>query len=161
MPDKNEFNEIENANVFPDDNAGALAPAKEINMAASFGDIAEDMFSTVDTTTPDGKMKILSMMGEPDARIKEEVNKEITIKDIYCEVVKLPNDRKGGRLEDCPRCIILDNKGKTHACTSFGVFNMLRRIFFVMEGNIAGVKVVVTQTAGKNNNTILSLKVVG
>ena len=78
------------------------------------------------------RLKVLKATNTPDHRIKDFVNMEITIKDIYIETVNVLQDEKDENGKDiyqtCPRTIIVDDKGESYVAVSFGVFTAVKRI---------------------------------
>lgn len=108
--------------------------------------------------SPESQTAVLSMMGEPDERLIEMVNKEIVIDAFLCEIVELERE-DGLGYEKAPRIIIRDTKGVTYGCCSVGVLSALRRIMVVKRGNISGTKCLVHQVSTQKGNRPLALKV--
>lgn len=95
-------------------------------------DESKVIFSSIKTESFDDKLKVLKMTNTPDFRIKDFVNLQITIKDIFIESVSVrqeDKDENGNvKFETCPRVIIIDEKGKSYVAVSFGVFSAIKRL---------------------------------
>ena len=110
--------------------------ANEITVKENvFQNESEMVVSTFDLSTTEGKLKAFKAINTPDHRIKDFINMEITIKDIYIESVSLQSiDEATGEttLEKAPRSIIIDDKGESYTAVSFGVFNSLKRMVEIL-----------------------------
>lgn len=95
-------------------------------------DGTQTLVSSFKMDSMEDKLKVLKATNTPDHRIKDFVNMEITIKDIYIETVNVLQEEKDDNGNDvyqtCPRTIIVDDKGESYVAVSFGVFSSVKRI---------------------------------
>lgn len=95
-------------------------------------DGTQTLVSSFKMDSMEDKLKVLKATNTPDHRIKDFVNMEITIKDIYIETVNVLQEEKDENGNDvyqtCPRTIIVDDKGESYVAVSFGVFSSVKRI---------------------------------
>lgn len=93
---------------------------------------SQTLVSSFKMDSMEDRLKVLKATNTPDHRIKDFVNMEITIKDIYIETVNVLQDEKDENGKDiyqtCPRTIIVDDKGESYVAVSFGVFTAVKRI---------------------------------
>jgi hypothetical protein len=54
----------------------------------------------------------------------------INVKDIFVEVVTCVNE-KTGEMTECPRTVLIDDKGIGYTAVSIGVFSSLKKIFAI------------------------------
>ena len=95
------------------------------------GTSATPVFSSFDTTTPDGKKKLYNYTNRPDYNISEFINKTIDVVGIYVDVnTRVAKDgENAGMVENKPRTILVDVNGKSYiAGVSIGVYTAVREI---------------------------------
>ena len=80
------------------------------------------------TETAEEKKALFNATANAERKLKDEINKEIKLKDVYVEVIDVVSE-KTGEASKAPRIILFDDKGKTYSCVSIGVYNTLRRLF--------------------------------
>lgn len=79
--------------------------------------------------TREQKEKLFHCINSPDKRVKDCVNMKITIKDVYAETVSLKQE--DGSTEECPRIVLIDDKGVSYQCVSKGIFGAIKKIFSI------------------------------
>lgn len=92
------------------------------------------MYCSMDMNEQENKKKFLNGTENADYRLSDCLNNEIEIVDVYIEEnVKTETDEKTGEVKEYPkyRTIIWDKNGNTYATGSYGIFNILQKIFFV------------------------------
>lgn len=153
---------VEDQGIFRDDSMQLdRVAARSFDMQSDFStDNITDFFTTIDITTPEGEDKLLALMSDPDKRLKAAVNQTITIQDVYCEVVELESRTKPGETEPAPRIVILAADGTSYGCTSFGVYQMLRRMVRIKKERFRGTKVQIVTADTQKGNSVLTLKIV-
>ena len=119
----------------------------------------EQIYSSVDKSTNEGKKAMYKAMTTPDVKISDEVGKTITIKD----VVLIPTEfiEENGNVRSGVRSAIIDSDGVVHGASSIGVANSLQAIFEVF-GNPTykdGLPVTVKQIS-KGQNRIITLDII-
>lgn len=80
--------------------------------------------------TFDEKRRLVNAMSNPDFRIADFINKTINVVDVYVEMSAVTSQTTG-ELVEIPRVVLIDDKGKSYASLSFGVFNSLKKIISV------------------------------
>lgn len=78
----------------------------------------------------DDKKRLVNAMNNPDFRIGDMLNKTINCVDIYIEQATVTN-KETGEVSMLPRTVLIDDKGKSYAALSYGVFNSLKKIISV------------------------------
>lgn len=98
-------------------------------LVSVFGDNGASYFSG-SVETPEERKRLVNAMNNPDKRLADMVNTPINATDIYVEMVELVN-KETGELNNCPRIVIIDDKGKSYGCVSYGVLGSLKKIMSV------------------------------
>lgn len=88
------------------------------------------MFCSFEAKTPADKAKLFKAMNNPEKRIGDCINMEIVAKDLFCEVVTCVN-KETGESNECPRIVIIDDKGVGYQAVSLGVFSAVKKIIQV------------------------------
>jgi hypothetical protein len=88
------------------------------------------MFCSFKPSTPKQKAQLFKAMNNPDKRIADCINMEINVKDVFCETVNCTN-RETGELQECPRIVLIDDKGVGYQCVSLGMFSALKKVMAV------------------------------
>lgn len=89
----------------------------------AFGQSIEKEFVTsVDTTTEDGAVTLLTMSdSEPDHKISEFIGKQITFTDFYMEKVEIEDTVKKGKTVQSIRTVLMTPDGEILSGTSEGL----------------------------------------
>lgn len=106
------------------------------------------------------KATVYNAMSNPDKRLRDCINMEITIKDVFFEETELTDD-KTGEVKTGIRVVLIDDKGVSYSCVSRGIFNACKRLAAVY-GNPTwepAVKVRVVQIS-IGATQVLSLKAI-
>lgn len=77
--------------------------------------------------TREEKVMVYNAINNPDARLSDQINKTIKVKDVLIEVIELVSEETG-ELNKVPRIVVLDDKGKSYQAVSVGIFSALKRI---------------------------------
>ena len=91
---------------------------------------AKTQFCSMVAETPESKAKLFNAMNNPDKRIADCINMKINAKDIYIEVVTCTN-KETGEVNNCPRIVIIDDKGVSYQAVSIGIYSALKKIIQV------------------------------
>lgn len=115
--------------------AGQGQPTQVITMDENFGFIADlttrqTTFCSYKAETPEQKAILFKAMNNPEKRISEMINMEISVKDIFCEVVVCKNEQTGEATQ-CPRIVLIDDKGVGYQAVSLGVFSAIKKVIQV------------------------------
>lgn len=76
------------------------------------------------------KKRLVNAMSNPDFRTADFINKTINVVDVFMEMANV-TDQNTGDLKPIPRVVLIDDKGKSYASLSFGIFNSLKKIISV------------------------------
>lgn len=78
----------------------------------------------------DEEILLFNAMNNPKHRLTDFINKTITLRHVFCEIVNVYNENTGER-DLCPRIVLIDTKGEGYQCVSLCVFSALKKIFSV------------------------------
>ena len=117
--------------------------------------------TTKDLSDRKDKISLLNAMEESDELINNNLNKSLVLKDFYIEVKKVV-DEETGEIKNKYRTIIFDEDGKSYASGSYGIYNILAKIYniFGIEEIRNGIPVEIIKKKIGDGKTMLSLKVV-
>mgnify|MGYP001113473609 FL=1 len=140
------------------------------NAVALYGDNGEHYIADLTTATssycsmvadtPEEKATLFNAMNNPDERIADHINETIAVKDLYCEVVQCVN-QETGEVSTCPRIVLIDDKGKSYASVSLGIYSAMKKLMSIYGQPTwdKPIKVKVMQIS-KGTRKMLSLKLV-
>ena len=140
------------------------------NAVALYGDNGEHYIADLTTATssycsmvadtPEEKATLFNAMNNPDERIADHINETIAVKDLYCEVVQCVN-QETGEVSTCPRIVLIDDKGKSYASVSLGIYSAMKKLISIYGQPTwdKPIKVKVMQIS-KGTRKMLSLKLV-
>lgn len=108
---------------------------KEMIMEENKGFIADltsakTTFCSLSADTREEKANLFKAMNNPEKRLGDCINMVIMAKDIYCEVVDCLNQQTG-EVTQCPRIVIIDDKGVGYQAVSIGIYSALKKIIQV------------------------------
>lgn len=63
-------------------------------------------------------------------KLSDYINKQITIRHVYAEVIRVTNDETG-ELVAAPRVVLIDDKGVGYQSVSTGIYNAVRRLILL------------------------------
>ena len=69
--------------------------------------------------------KVYNAMNNPQHKVGDFINKVIKVKDVFVEVIDLPNEETGA-IESAPRVVLIDDKGEAYQAVSQGIFNAVK-----------------------------------
>ena len=105
-----------------------VANSREISMDMEVN--SSQAYTSLGNETREEKALLYRAMSNPDKRLGDCINQVIKVKDVYMEIVDMLNEETG-ELVRTPRIVLIDEKGVTYQCVSFGIFNALKRVFQV------------------------------
>lgn len=111
--------------------------------------------------TDEEKKDLFNALESCDALLNDCVGQEINLKDVYCEEKEVL-DEETGETRKKYRTILFDVSGQTYATGSYGIFNIMKKIFAIygMPTWENGIKVKVTKRPIGNGKTSLTLTLV-
>lgn len=89
-----------------------------------------DSFCSMAANSPEEKANLFNATNNPAHRIADYINATINAKDVFCEIVTVTN-RETGEITQCPRVVLIDDKGEGYQAVSFGVFSALKKLMQV------------------------------
>lgn len=123
------------------------------------GNVGKTYCSKVVTKEKDRK-ELFNALETCDALLNDCVGQEIAIKDVYCEEREVTDEN--GETRKKYRTILFDVNGQTYATGSYGIFNIIKKLFVIygMPTWEEGVKVTVAKRPVRNGKTTLTLTLV-
>lgn len=117
-------------------------------------------YCSFDPDTQEGKVALYRAMNNSTGKIGEMVNRQIIVKDLFCEAVTV-TDQNTGELIMLPRTVLIDMEGNSYQSVSTGIFGAVKRLIRVFGEPTwkDGLKVEIKQVAVKKG-TMLTLDVV-
>lgn len=77
--------------------------------------------------TIDEKKMLFNATNNPVHRLKDEINMNIKVKHVFCEVVDCIN-RETGEINKAPRIVLIDENGEGHTCCSLGMYSAVKKL---------------------------------
>lgn len=142
--------------------AMAQTERTEDGMIAKLTDTKNMSYCSMKANTPEEKITLFNAMNNAEYRIKEQVNMELKIKDVFVEVVQCVNEQTG-EVKDCPRTVLIDDEDKGYTAVSVGVLSSLQKIFLIFGQPSAWETplIIVPKVISKGNRQITTLSVKG
>ena len=124
------------------------------------------MFTTLDMTTEENKIKLYNSLQKCDVRINDIVGQEIEFSDIFIEEKPFTEtDEKTGELVTTKkfRTILYGTDGNTYVSSAYGVYNSLKNIISIFGLPTSGCPIRVKSDKRKTKNGLdtLILMIVG
>jgi hypothetical protein len=118
-------------------------------------------FCSIVASTQEEKIKLFNLQNNPDKRLKDQINKQIVVKDVFAEEVTII-DKNDGLEKTLVRVVIIDDKGISYQCVSVGIFSALQKMFsvFGMPNTWAKPITVEVLQISKGERNMLTLSVV-
>ena len=119
------------------------------------------IYCSKEANTDEEKKDLFNALESCDALLNDCVGQEINLKDVYCEEKEVL-DEETGETRKKYRTILFDVSGQTYATGSYGIFNIMKKIFAIygMPTWENGIKVKVTKRPIGNGKTSLTLTLV-
>lgn len=86
-----------------------------------------DSFCSMAANSPEEKANLFNATNNPAHRIADHINATINVKDVFCEIVPVTNSETG-EVSQCPRVVLIDDKGEGYQAVSFGVFSAIKKL---------------------------------
>lgn len=121
---------------------------------------AEMVYCDFTPATTKEKKQLYNAINNPSARLREMVNIPLKITHVYVEVVACVN-KDSGEISNCPRIVLIDEKGDGYVCVSIGVFNALKKMFTVFgrPDTWAEPMTIIPKTVAKGELNILTFDI--
>jgi hypothetical protein len=118
-----EFQEIVPSNV---ESEIVETGIREYDVSELMGGEAQ-AFCSIEAVDPETKAIVFNAANNPDHKVKEFVNKQIDVKDIYAEIIEIANEETG-EITKVPRIVLIDATGLAYECVSVGMFAAIRKL---------------------------------
>lgn len=132
------------------------------NEVALFEANNRPFFCSVKTDSIEDKKKLFNALENCDLLLNNCVGQKITMKDIYVEqYIDKKDENEDGRVKY--RTIIFADDGKTYVSTSYGIYNILNKIFVIYgtpDKWEKGIAVEVAKRPLGNGKEMLTLKLI-
>lgn len=86
--------------------------------------------SSLNLATPEGRKHLIECMQDCDAKLTEQVNLTIAIKDFVAHTVNITNE-ENGEVVQAVRLVIIDDKGIKYQCVSQTLLKSLGHMLFL------------------------------
>lgn len=90
---------------------------------------AQTSYCSMTPTTDEERKALYNAVNAPAHRLSDAIGEEITVTDVFCEVVDIIN-QETGEVSKCPRIVLFSGE-ESWACVSAGVFGSLKKLFSV------------------------------
>lgn len=113
-------------------------------------------------TTQREKAQLYNATNNTSNRIKDLVNTEINLRNVYVEVVNC-TDSLTGEIIKCPRIVLIDDQNVGYVCVSVGIFSALKKLFTIFGEPSTWeepVKIKFRQVSTSNNKSVLTFDTV-
>ena len=98
---------------------------EKVNVAQELSKDATSVFCSVQGGDRKTKALIYNAANNPDHKVADYINKVINVKDVLVEIIAIENE-KTGAIEEAPRVVLIDDKGKAYQAVSAGMFNAIK-----------------------------------
>ena len=113
-------------------------------------------------TTQREKAQLYNATNNTSKRVKDLVNTEINLRNVYVEVVNC-TDSITGEVIKCPRIVLIDDENTGYVCVSVGIFSALKKLFTIFGEPSTWeepVKIRFRQVSTSNNKSVLTFDTV-
>lgn len=132
------------------------------NELTLFENNSRPFYCSVRTESIEEKKKLFNALENCDLLLNNCVGKQITMKDIYVEqYIDKKDENEDGKLKY--RTIIFGDDGTTYVSTSYGIYNVLNKIFAIYgmpDKWTEGITVEVAKRPVGNGKEMLTLKLI-
>lgn len=91
---------------------------------------SDSTYCSIVCKTNEERKNLFNALEQADVLLNDVVGTEFELKDVYIHSYERVNEETG-EVEPKVRIILFDSEGKSYACGSFGIFNILVRMFEV------------------------------
>lgn len=88
------------------------------------------VYSSINPDTIEQKKLLYKVINSPDCKLKDYINKNILLKDVYIENISLI-DEETGEVSIVPRVILIDTENKSYTATSRGIMSSMIKVISV------------------------------
>lgn len=120
---------------------------------------ATQSFCSMVANTDKEKAALFKVMNNPEGRLKDMINMDIEVKDVYCEAVQCVN-KETGELTTAPRIVLIDKDNKGYQCVSVGIYSALKKLFLIYGQPTWKTPITLTiKSINKGDRSILTFEV--
>ena len=95
-----------------------------------FNEVKQKVYCSKVAETESEKKELFNALESCDVLLNDCVGEEIAVKDVYVEEKNVIDDETG-EVKTKFRTILFDEDGKTYATGSYGIYNVLKKIFTI------------------------------
>lgn len=135
----------------------------ELTLIDEMEQAQKECYTSINLESEENRKLLFKISESADMRVSDNLNKTIMLKDLFLQRYKKVNEETG-ELENKTRTILIDDKGKSYASASRGLYNSVLRFMSIMgqpntwEKPIAVIVKEVTLTKGKTYQIVPDLE---
>lgn len=99
---------------------------EKVNIAQELSENATSVYCSVQGGDRKTKALVYNASNNPEHKVADFINKTIMVKDVLVELIQIENEETG-ELEEAPRVVLIDDKGKAYQAVSAGMFSAIKR----------------------------------
>ena len=85
-----------------------------------------DIFCSVQGGGRKERALVFNAMNNPTHKVGDCINQVINVKDVLAEFIEI-EDEETGEVRECPRVVLIDDKGESYQAVSTGIFNAVKK----------------------------------
>lgn len=97
-----------------------------VDLSTELSENAKTSYCSLKAGDRKTKAMVYNASNNPDHKVGDYINKTIMVKDVLVEVIDLANEETG-EIEQAPRVVLIDDKGKAYQAVSAGIFNAVKK----------------------------------
>lgn len=135
----------------------------ELTLIDEMEQAQKECYTSINLDSEENRKLLFKISESADTRVSDNLNKTFMLKDIFLQRYKKVNEETG-ELENKTRTILIDDKGKSYASASRGLYNSVLRFMSIMgqpntwEHPIAVIVKEVTLPKGKTYQIVPDLE---
>lgn len=100
---------------------------REYDVSELMGGEALQAVCSIDAVDPETKAIVFNAANNPDHKVKDFVNRQINVKDVYAEIIEIASEETG-EITKVPRIVLIDADGLAFECVSVGMYSAIRKL---------------------------------
>lgn len=98
----------------------------KVNVSQELSTNSTSVYCSVQGGDRKTKALIYNATNNPEYKVADFINKVINVKDVLVEMIVI-EDEETGEVEESPRVVLIDDKGKAYQAVSSGMFNAIKK----------------------------------
>ncbi len=99
---------------------------EKVNLNTELSENATSVYCSVQGGDRKTKALVYNASNNPEHKVADFINKTIMVKDVLVEIIQVENEETG-ELEEAPRVVLIDDKGKAYQAVSAGMFSAIKK----------------------------------